>query len=110
MGVKNGTHIEGGTYGEGVKEDRVLRRILDTMRDRVIEKWRKLHTEELNDLYLTKYYLDDQIEKKPARERRGEYRVLVGEPVGKKPPGRPKHRWEGNNKMDLQEVGWGAWT
>jgi hypothetical protein len=43
-----------------------------------------------------------------ARERRGDYRVLVGEPVGKKPPGRPRHRWEGNIKMDLQEMGWGG--
>jgi len=42
------------------------------------------------------------------RERRVDYRVLVGEPVGKKPPRRPKHRWEGNIKMDLQEVGWGG--
>jgi hypothetical protein len=43
-----------------------------------------------------------------ARDRRGNYRVLVGEPVGKKPPGRPRHRWEGNIKMDLQEVGLGG--
>ena len=45
-----------------------------------------------------------------ARERRGDYRVLVGEHVGKKPPVRPKHRWEGNIKMNFQEVEWGAWT
>jgi len=37
----------------------------------------------------------------------GVYRVLVGKPEGKKPPGRPKRRWEGNIKMDLQEVGCG---
>jgi len=43
-----------------------------------------------------------------ARERKGDCRVLVGEPVGKKPPGRPRYRWEGNIKMDLQEVGWGG--
>jgi len=41
-----------------------------------------------------------------ARERRGDYKVLVGEPVGKKPPGRPRYRWEANIKMDLQEVEW----
>jgi hypothetical protein len=40
-------------------------------------------------------------------ERRGVYRVLVGKPVGKRPLGRPRHRWEDNIKMDLQEVGWG---
>jgi hypothetical protein len=32
------------------------------------------------------------------------YRVLVGKPEGKKPLGRPRHRWEDNNKMDLQGV------
>jgi hypothetical protein len=37
-------------------------------------------------------------------ERRGVYRVLVGKPEGKKPLGRPRRRWEGNIKMDLQEV------
>jgi hypothetical protein len=34
-------------------------------------------------------------------------RVLVGKPEGKKPLGRPRCRWEGNIKMELQEVGWG---
>jgi hypothetical protein len=32
-------------------------------------------------------------------------RVLVGDPEGKRPLGRPRHRWEENIKMDLQEVG-----
>ena len=41
-------------------------------------------------------------------EVRGAYRVLVGKPEGKRPLGRPRHRWEDNIKMDLQEVGcWG---
>ena len=43
-------------------------------------------------------------------ERRGVYRVLVGKPEGKRPLGRPRHRWEDNIKMDLQEVGGGVWT
>jgi len=43
-------------------------------------------------------------------ERRGAYRVLVGNPEGKRPLSRPRHRWEDNIKMDLQKVGWGAWT
>jgi hypothetical protein len=41
---------------------------------------------------------------------RGVYRVLVGIPEGKRPLGRPRHRWEDNIKMDLQEVGCGGWT
>jgi len=45
-------------------------------------------------------------------ERRGEYRVLVGKHEGKRPLGRPKHRWEDNSKMDLRKVGCGGmdWT
>ena len=43
-------------------------------------------------------------------ERRVVYRVLVGKPEGKRPLGRPRHRWEYNIKLDLQEVGLGAWT
>ena len=37
-------------------------------------------------------------------ERRGIYRVLVGKPEGKRPLGRPRHRWEDNIKMDLQNA------
>jgi hypothetical protein len=38
-------------------------------------------------------------------EGRGVHRVMVGKPEGKRPLGRPRRRWEGNIKMDLQEVG-----
>jgi len=41
-------------------------------------------------------------------ERRGVYRVLVGQPQGKRPLGRPRRRREDNIKMDLQEVGYGS--
>jgi hypothetical protein len=41
-------------------------------------------------------------------ERRGVYRVLVGKSLGKRPLERPRCRWEGNNKMDLQGVDWGG--
>jgi hypothetical protein len=45
-----------------------------------------------------------------ARTRRGEvHRGLWEKPNAKRPLGRPRHRWE-NIKMDLLEVGWGAWT
>jgi hypothetical protein len=43
-------------------------------------------------------------------EGRDAYRILVGRPEGRRPLGRPRRRWEDNIKMDLQEVGWGAWT
>jgi hypothetical protein len=38
-------------------------------------------------------------------ERKGIDRVLVGKPEGKRPLGRPRHRWEDNIKMELQAVG-----
>jgi hypothetical protein len=37
-------------------------------------------------------------------ERRGLYSVLVGKPKGKRPLGKPRHRWEDNINMDLQKV------
>jgi hypothetical protein len=42
-------------------------------------------------------------------KRRGVYRVLVGKPEGRRPFGRPRRRWEDNNKMDLKEVGHGLY-
>jgi hypothetical protein len=43
-----------------------------------------------------------------VRDKRGAYRVLVGRPDGKSPLGRPKHRWDDNIKISIQEVGWGG--
>jgi hypothetical protein len=39
-------------------------------------------------------------------ERRNAYRILVGNPEGRRPLGRPRHRWVDNIKMDLRDVGW----
>jgi hypothetical protein len=40
-------------------------------------------------------------------EKRNAYRLLVGKPEGKRPPGRPRRRWVDNIGMNLGEVGWG---
>jgi hypothetical protein len=40
-------------------------------------------------------------------KKRNAYRLLVGKPKGKRPVGRPRHRWVDNNGIDLGEVGWG---
>jgi hypothetical protein len=40
-------------------------------------------------------------------EVRGAYNILVGKPEGRRPLGRPRHRWEDNIKMDLEEIGFG---
>jgi hypothetical protein len=42
-------------------------------------------------------------------EERKVYKVLVGKPKGKRPPGRPRRRWEDGIKMDLREIGLGVW-
>ena len=98
-----------------VFENSVLRRIFGAMRDEVTGEWRKLHNEKLNDLYFSPNIFR-AIKSKGMRwaghvalmdERRGVYGVLVREPEGKRPLGRPRHRREDNIKMFLQEVGCG---
>ena len=99
-----------------VFENRVLRRIFGPTRDEVTREWRKLHNEELNDLYCSpNIFLVITLRKMRwagnvarMRHRRGVFRVLVGKPEGKRPLGRPRHRWEDNIKMDLLEVGCGG--
>jgi hypothetical protein len=43
-----------------------------------------------------------------TRGKRNAYILLVGKPEGKKPLGRPRHRWVDNIKKDLVEIGWGG--
>jgi len=84
-----------------VFENRVLRRIFGPKRNETAGVWRKLHNEELNDLLLlTQYCSGDQIEKNEVGgacstygESRDVYNILVGNPEGKRPLGRPMHRW-----------------
>jgi len=99
----------------GVFENMVLRRIFGPRRDEVTGEWRRLHNEELNDLYSSPNIVR-VIKLRRKRwaghvacmgEERGVYRVLVGKPEGRRPLGRPRRRWVDNIRMDLQEVGCG---
>jgi hypothetical protein len=96
-------------------ENRVLRRIFGPKRDAVTGEWRKLHNEELNDLFCSPNIIR-VIKSRRIRwpvhvarmgERRGIYMVLVGKAEGKRPLGRRRHRWKENIMMDFHEMGWG---
>jgi len=93
-----------------VFENRVLKRIFGSKRDEVTGEWRKLHNEELNDLYCSPNTVR-VIKSRRMRwaghvarmgERRGVYRVLVGKPEGRRPIGRPWRRWEDNIMMNVE--------
>jgi hypothetical protein len=83
-----------------VFENRVLRRIFGPKRDEVRGCWRKLHNEELHILYSSPSIIRI-IKSRRMRwarhvarmgEKRNAYRMLVGNPEGKRPLGRPRHR------------------
>jgi hypothetical protein len=77
--------------------------------------WRKLHYEELRDLYSSPSIIRI-IKSRRMRwaghiarmgEKRNAYSLFVGKPEGKGPLGRARRRWVDNVKMDLLEIGWG---
>ena len=101
-----------------VFESRVLRRIFRPRKDKVTREWRKLHNEELNDLYSSPNIVQ-VIKLRRMRwaghvahmgEKGGAYRVLMWKPEGKRPLERPRLRQEDNIKMDLREWNVGVWT
>jgi hypothetical protein len=100
-----------------VFENRVMRGIIGPKRDEATGDWRRLHNEELSDLYSSPNVIR-VIKSRRMRwaghvvrmgEKKGAYRILVERPEGRRLLGRPRHRWEDNIKRDLQEVEW-AWT
>jgi hypothetical protein len=94
-----------------VFENRVLRRIFGPKMDEVTGEWRKLHNEELRDLYSSPSII--RIVKSRMRwadhvarmgEKRNAYRLMVGKPEGKRPLGRQRRRWVYNIRIDPGEV------
>jgi hypothetical protein len=76
--------------------------------------WRKLHNEELHNLYSSPSIIR-MIKSRKMRwagqvarmgKKRNAHRILVRKPDGKRPLGRPRRRWVDNIKMDLSEIGW----
>jgi hypothetical protein len=93
----------------------VLCRIFQSKRDEVTGKWRKVHKEELHELYSSPSIIRI-IKKRRMRgaghiarmgEKRNAFKLMVGKPDGKRPLGRPRRWWVDNIRMDLLELGWG---
>jgi len=83
-----------------VFEKRVLKKLFGSKRNEVTGEWRKLHNEELSDLYSSPNIVR-VIKSRRMRwaghvarmgDRRGAHRVLIGKPEGKRPLGRPRHK------------------
>jgi hypothetical protein len=100
MGVKLGSTLRE-EHRLRVFENRVLRKIFGLKKDEVKGEWRRLHNEELNDLYSSPNIIR-VIKSKRMRwaghvarmgEGRGAYRILVESPEGWRPLGRPRRRW-----------------
>jgi hypothetical protein len=90
--------------------------IFNTKRDEITGEWRKLQNAELHNLYSSPDIIR-QIKSRRTRwaghvarmaEGRKVYRDSVGKPEGKRPPERPRRRWEDGIKMDLREIDWGG--
>jgi hypothetical protein len=96
-------------HRQRVFENRVLRRIVGPKRDEVTGDWRKLHYEELHNLYSSPNIMIKSRRMRWAGhvarmgKKRNAYRLLVGKPEGKRPQGRPRRRWVDNIKYIL---GW----
>jgi hypothetical protein len=96
-----------------VFENRVLRRIFGPKRDGVTGEWRKLHNEELHNLYsspsiiriINSRRMRWAVHVARMGEKRNVYRLLVRKPEGKRPLGRPRRKYADNIKMDLSLMG-----
>jgi hypothetical protein len=96
-----------------VFENRVLRRIFGPKRDGVMGGWRKMHNEELHNMYsspsIIRLIKSNRMRWAGHVARMGDksnvYRLLVGKPEGKRPLGRLRRRWIHNIKIDLSEIG-----
>jgi hypothetical protein len=94
-------------------ENRVLKMTFGPKRDEVTGDWRKVHNEELHNLYSSPSIIRVNKSRRlrwvghaaQIGEKRNAYRILMGKAEGKRPLGKPGCRWVDNIKMDLRERG-----
>jgi hypothetical protein len=97
-----------------VFENRVLRRVFGPRREEWAGGWRIQHNEELYNLYASSNFI--RVIKSSRMgwgghvawmgEMGNAYIILVGKPEEKRPLGRPRHKWQGNIRIDLRELRW----
>jgi hypothetical protein len=94
-------------------ENRVLRGVFGPKREEIVGGWRRLHNEELQNLY-TSSNIITVITSMRMRwvghvacvVEINIYNILIGKPEGKRPLGRSRSRWKDNVRMDLMDIGW----
>jgi hypothetical protein len=96
-----------------VFENREMRRIFEPKREEVAKGWRRLHNEELHNLYASPNVI--RVIKSRSirwagpvarmRDMINAYKILVGKPEGKSPLGKLRRRRDDNIRMDLREIG-----
>ena len=94
-------------------ENKEFRNIFYAKIDEITGEWRKVHNAELHAYYFSNNIVRNLKSRRlrwaghvaRMEQSRNAYRVLVGKYEGKRPLGRPRHRWEDNIKMDLRDVG-----
>jgi hypothetical protein len=91
-------------------ENRALRRIFVPEREEEAGGWRRLHNEELHNLYaspnIVRMMTTWAEHVASMGEMRNAYKIFIGKYEWTRPFGRPKRRREGNIRMDLKETGW----
>jgi hypothetical protein len=106
------SNIKGGTQTQCVLEQSAEERIFGPKRDEVTGDWRKLHNEELHNLYFSQNIIR-MIKSRRIRwaghvarmgAKKNGYRIMVRMPEGKRPLGRQRRRWVDNITRDLREI------